>query len=181
MRNYSANLVNGFSGPGRAPRLPARFCGRSVLRRSRFHTGKGQFAIRSAGDTADAAWSLLTAILRACFGRHVRARLGPSARVCLLDGPTYAGVIEPARRARRATVCLLDGPTCAGVIERARRARVYLLDGSRRSKCPRAAMDKVAPDGDLFPTDTLLADVLGFLARRFVGWRVKLPAQRRAE
>ena len=158
MRNYSANLVNGFSGPGRAPRLPARFCGRSVLRRSRFHTGKGQFAIRSAGDAADAAWSLLTAILRACFGRHVRARLGPSARVCLLDGPT-----------------------CAGVIERARRARVYLLDGSRRSKCPRAAMDKVAPGGDLFPTDTLLADVLGFLARRFVGWRVKLPAQRRAE
>jgi len=66
----------------------------AVLRPSRFHTEKGQFAIRGPRDAADAAHSLITAVLRVGLGYlvpkpwiasnafdYLRARLGSSTRV----------------------------------------------------------------------------------------------------
>jgi Methyltransferase domain len=162
MRNSSSNRVNAFSGVPCAPRLLARFCGRSALRRSRLHTEKGQFALRSGGDAADAVRSLFAAVLRACSGhlavrpwiaanafRFLRARLAPTARV--FEWGAGMSTLWYERHCAEVHAVEGDAGWRRRVVERARSARVYLLDGpayvNKILDFPAGYFDLVSIDG----------------------------------
>ncbi len=155
MRNCLANRVNGISavfarGPG------------SALRRSRFHTEKGQFAVRGVQDAADAASAFLTAALRVVFGhlraqpwiaanafRYLSARLGPSARV--FEWGAGMSTLWYDRNCAEVHAVEEDAAWSRRVQERARRATVYLLQGaayvSKIHDFPAGYFDLVSVDG----------------------------------
>jgi hypothetical protein len=151
MRKGSSNRVNGISEMTGIP-----------LRPSRFHTEKGQFALRGPRDAADAAGALLTAALRVCFGhrtskpwiasnafRYLRARLAPSARV-FEWGSGMSTVWYDCNCAEVHTV-ESDAAWCHKVRAQTRRATVYHLDGpayvDKICEFPTGYFDLVSVDG----------------------------------
>jgi hypothetical protein len=151
MRNCLANRVNGDS---RAFWI--------ALRPSRFHTEKGQFAIRGARDAADAAGSLATAFLRVCSGhlarrpwiasnafRYLRARLAPSARV--FEWGCGMSTVWYDRHCAEVHAIEDDAAWHREVRARTRRARVYLLDGpayvDKIHEFPAGYFDLISVDG----------------------------------
>jgi|SRR5208283_1349601 hypothetical protein len=155
MRNGLANYGSPISGAVERPRG-------NGLRRSRFHTEKGQFAIRSARDAADAASALLTAVLRVGFGhlvpkpwvassafRYVRASLKPSARV--FEWGAGMSTVWYDRNCAEVHAVESNAAWRRKVEARTRRAKVYLLKGTayvaKIHEFPAGYFDLVSVDG----------------------------------
>lgn len=134
----------------------------SPLRSSRFHTEKGQFALRSRRAVGDAAAALVTAIARVSLGhlvaepwvasnafRFVRARLGPSARVFEWG----AGMSTVWYDKHCAEVHAVDDSAAwvRDVRARTQRAKVYLLAGAayvaKIHEFPADYFDLISVDG----------------------------------
>ncbi len=155
MRNCSVNPVNALSGA-------VEIRGGHALRPSRFHTEKGQFAIRGAWDAADAAYAFLTAVLRVSFGhlalrpwiaspafRVLRARLGPSARV--FEWGAGMSTLWYDRHCAEVHAVEDNAAWHRTVQSRTRRASVYLLEGAayvaKIDQFPERYFDLVSVDG----------------------------------
>lgn len=155
MKNSLANRVNAVFGAVESPH-------RTALRPSRFHTEKGQFAIRGARDAADAASAFLTAALRVSFGhlrpepwiasnafRYLRATLVPSARV--FEWGAGMSTVWYDRNCAEVHAVENNAAWHREVEARTGRAKIYLLEGSayvaKIHEFPPEYFDLVSVDG----------------------------------
>lgn len=110
------------------------------LRRSRFHTQKGDFALRTPRDVADLAVAVVTGLARRAFGwrpvspwltlpaiRFLKARLRPTTRV--FEWGSGMSTLWFERMCREVHSVESDPEWFRIVTSRARRAVVYLLQG----------------------------------------------------
>ena len=135
---------------------------RPELRRSRFHTQKGDFALRTRRDAADCAVALATALTRKAFGwrpvmpwftlpavRFLKARLTPAGRV--FEWGSGMSTLWFERRCREVHSVESDPEWFRIVASRARRAKVYRLQGpayvEKLTEFPPGYFDVIVVDG----------------------------------
>jgi hypothetical protein len=135
---------------------------RAKVRPSRCHTEKGQLALRTKQDTADAAYAFATAVLRkACGYRAVRPWIAASAfRYLRTSLPASARIFEWGsgmstlwyERHSAEVHAVEDDPAWYAIVQkRVRSASVYLLSGAayvgRIREFPDGYFDLISIDG----------------------------------